>query len=33
MARKSWYGKVESRSQALDNDFDAIQAKAGRKKM
>ena len=28
MARKSWHGKVESRSQALDNNFDAIQAKA-----
>ena len=29
MARKSWHGKVEPRSQALDYDFDAIQTKAG----
>jgi len=29
MTRKSWHGQVEPRSQALDNNFDAIQAKAG----
>lgn len=32
MEGKSWYGQVEPRSQTLDNDFDAIQAKTEKEK-
>lgn len=31
VTRKSWYGKVESRAQALDNNLDSVQAKTEEK--